>query len=135
MCVCSLVQLWSHTVTWGLPAKPLPPAVPEPVQRQARFKLQRPVSRTPQHSRCCQRTGGPGPPLGRARSPVLTCAPGNPSSVMSPAGPASLEDQQYMEKLKQLSKYIEPLRRMINKIDKNEGRGREGGWGGGLLIS
>lgn len=45
----------------------------------------------------------------------------NPSSVMSPAGPTSLEDQQYMEKLKQLSKYIEPLRRMINKIDKNEG--------------
>lgn len=41
---------------------------------------------------------------------------------MSPAGATSLEDQQYMEKLKQLSKYIEPLRRMINKIDKNEGR-------------
>ncbi len=40
---------------------------------------------------------------------------------MSPAGATSLEDQQYMEKLKQLSKYIEPLRRMINKIDKNEG--------------
>lgn len=55
---------------------------------------------------------------------------------MSPAGPASLEDQQYMEKLKQLSKYIEPLRRMINKIDKNEGRGTGGGVdGGGLLIS
>ena len=48
---------------------------------------------------------------------------GNPNSVpiMSPAGATSLEDQQYMEKLKQLSKYIEPLRRMINKIDKNEG--------------
>lgn len=42
---------------------------------------------------------------------------------MSPAGASSLEDQQYMEKLKQLSKYIEPLRRMINKIDKNEGEG------------
>lgn len=41
---------------------------------------------------------------------------------MSPAGATSLEDQQYMEKLKQLSKYIEPLRRMINKIDKNEGQ-------------
>ena len=40
---------------------------------------------------------------------------------MSPAGSTSLEDQQYMEKLKQLSKYIEPLRRMMNKIDKNEG--------------
>lgn len=44
---------------------------------------------------------------------------------MSPAGPTSLEDQQYMEKLKQLSKYIEPLRRMINKIDKNEGESPE----------
>lgn len=54
--------------------------------------------------------------------PVLTCPAGNPSSVMSPAGATSLEDQQYMEKLKQLSKYIEPLRRMINKIDKNEGQ-------------
>lgn len=32
-----------------------------------------------------------------------------------------------MEKLKQLSKYIEPLRRMINKIDKNEGRWGRGG--------
>lgn len=52
---------------------------------------------------------------------VLTCPAGNPSSMMSPAGATSLEDQQYMEKLKQLSKYIEPLRRMINKIDKNEG--------------
>lgn len=57
---------------------------------------------------------------------VLTCAAGNPSSVMSPAGPSSLEDQQYMEKLKQLSKYIEPLRRMINKIDKNEGELKPG---------
>lgn len=51
----------------------------------------------------------------------VSFASGNPSSVMSPAGATSLEDQQYMEKLKQLSKYIEPLRRMINKIDKNEG--------------
>lgn len=40
---------------------------------------------------------------------------------MSPSGANQQEDQQYMEKLKQLSKYIEPLRRMINKIDKNEG--------------
>lgn len=44
---------------------------------------------------------------------------------MSPAGASSLEDQQYMEKLKQLSKYIEPLRRMINKIDKNEDRKKD----------
>lgn len=57
---------------------------------------------------------------------VLTCPAGNPSSMMSPAGATSLEDQQYMEKLKQLSKYIEPLRRMINKIDKNEGGSVDG---------
>lgn len=42
-------------------------------------------------------------------------------SVTSPAGASQSEDQLYMDKLKQLSKYIEPLRRMINKIDKNEG--------------
>lgn len=30
-----------------------------------------------------------------------------------------------MDKLKQLSKYIEPLRRMINKIDKNEDRKKD----------
>lgn len=50
----------------------------------------------------------------------------NPSSVMSPAGSSQAEEQQYLDKLKQLSKYIEPLRRMINKIDKNEGRSRAG---------
>lgn len=43
---------------------------------------------------------------------------------MSPAGTSQSEDQLYMDKLKQLSKYIEPLRRMINKIDKNEGTGK-----------
>lgn len=51
------------------------------------------------------------------------CPAVNPSSVMSPAGSSQAEEQQYLDKLKQLSKYIEPLRRMINKIDKNEGRG------------
>lgn len=49
---------------------------------------------------------------------------GNPNSVMSPASSSQSEEQQYLEKLKQLSKYIEPLRRMINKIDKNEGEFR-----------
>lgn len=45
---------------------------------------------------------------------------------MSPAGSSQAEEQQYLDKLKQLSKYIEPLRRMINKIDKNEGGLRPG---------
>lgn len=60
-----------------------------------------------------------------AASPGTLNTPGNPSSVMSPAGAQSLEDQQYMEKLKQLSKYVEPLSRMINKIDKNEDRKKD----------
>jgi len=47
---------------------------------------------------------------------------GNPGS----AGPATqrlanTEEQAYLDKWKQLQKYVEPLKRMINKIDKNEG--------------
>lgn len=72
----------------------------------------------------------------RAGATLTTLYPAvNPSSVMSPAGSSQAEEQQYLDKLKQLSKYIEPLRRMINKIDKNEGEaGPEQGhsvfWGG-----
>ncbi|KAI5096506.1 mediator of RNA polymerase II transcription subunit 15 isoform X1 [Silurus meridionalis] len=58
-------------------------------------------------------------------SPGPLSTPGNPSSVMSPASVSQSEDQLYMDKLKQLSKYIEPLRRMINKIDKNEERKKD----------
>ncbi|XP_068605631.1 mediator of RNA polymerase II transcription subunit 15 [Brachionichthys hirsutus] len=58
-------------------------------------------------------------------SPGSLNTPGNHNAAASPAGATSLEDQQYMEKLKQLSKYIEPLRRMINKIDKNEDRKKD----------
>jgi len=55
---------------------------------------------------------------------LLSCGclvAGNPGS----AGPASRlgngEEQAYLEKWKQLQKYVEPLKRMINKIDKDEG--------------
>ncbi|XP_013392352.1 mediator of RNA polymerase II transcription subunit 15 isoform X2 [Lingula anatina] len=53
--------------------------------------------------------------------------PGNPGSVGPAPSPAlrSAEDQAYLDKLKQLSKYIEPLRRMINKIDKDEDRKKD----------
>lgn len=48
--------------------------------------------------------------------------PGNPGSV----GPASRSgmnnEEQYLDKWKQLQKYVEPLKRMINKIDKDEDR-------------
>ncbi|XP_008575743.1 PREDICTED: mediator of RNA polymerase II transcription subunit 15 isoform X5 [Galeopterus variegatus] len=58
-------------------------------------------------------------------SPGPLNTPVNPSSVMSPASSSQAEEQQYLDKLKQLSKYIEPLRRMINKIDKNEDRKKD----------
>ncbi|XP_028681276.2 mediator of RNA polymerase II transcription subunit 15 isoform X2 [Erpetoichthys calabaricus] len=58
-------------------------------------------------------------------SPGPLNTPVNPTSVMSPAGSSQTEEQLYLEKLKQLSKYIEPLRRMINKIDKNEERKKD----------
>ncbi|XP_062448923.1 mediator of RNA polymerase II transcription subunit 15-like [Rhea pennata] len=58
----------------------------------------------------------------RVQSPGPLNTPGNPNSLMSPASSSQSDEQQYLEKLKQLSKYIEPLRRMINKIDKNEDR-------------
>uniref|UniRef100_A0A8C7LNY6 Mediator complex subunit 15 n=1 Tax=Oncorhynchus kisutch TaxID=8019 RepID=A0A8C7LNY6_ONCKI len=75
----------------------------------------------PSHSPATART----PQNYSVPSPGPLNTPGNPSSVMSPSGANQQEDQQYMEKLKQLSKYIEPLRRMINKIDKNEDRKKD----------
>lgn len=76
--------------------------------------------------RLCWVQPPPPPPVQCLYSMGLTCPlfclEGNPNSVMSPASSSQSEEQQYLEKLKQLSKYIEPLRRMINKIDKNEGK-------------
>lgn len=48
--------------------------------------------------------------------------PGNaPSSVPSPGAISqSLEEKQYLEKLVMLSKYIEPLRRSVNNLEKNK---------------
>uniref|UniRef100_W5MHK1 Mediator of RNA polymerase II transcription subunit 15 n=1 Tax=Lepisosteus oculatus TaxID=7918 RepID=W5MHK1_LEPOC len=74
-------------------------------------------SQSPVTARTPQNFGVPSP------GPLNT--PGNPNSVMSPASSSQTEEQQYLEKLKQLSKYIEPLRRMINKIDKNEDRKKD----------
>ena len=34
------------------------------------------------------------------------------------------EEQAYLEKWEQLQKYIEPLKRMISRIDKDEGEGQ-----------
>jgi len=47
--------------------------------------------------------------------------PGNPGSVGAASRMGNSEEQAYLEKWKQLQKYVEPLKRMINKIDKDEG--------------
>ena len=53
---------------------------------------------------------------------------GNPSSAGAGASPAPVsrtaEEQAYMDKWRQLQKYIEPLKRMINRINEDEGKGR-----------
>ena len=51
--------------------------------------------------------------------------PNNPSSVgsaLSPAGRNPEEEKLYLEKLKHLQKYVEPLRRMIARIEKEDGK-------------
>jgi len=52
---------------------------------------------------------------------VCFASPGNPASVGPASRLANSEEQAYLEKWKQLQKYVEPLKRMINKIDKDEG--------------
>ncbi|XP_077995397.1 uncharacterized protein LOC144448914 isoform X3 [Glandiceps talaboti] len=59
--------------------------------------------------------------------------PGNPNSVGAVPSPSqvtgigrgAVDEQAYIEKWKQLSKYIEPLTRMINKVSKDENRKNE----------
>ncbi len=50
---------------------------------------------------------------------------GNPSSIGPAPSPqashTNAEEQAYLDKLKQLRKYIEPLKRMVAKIEKEEG--------------
>ncbi|OXB73286.1 UNVERIFIED_CONTAM: hypothetical protein H355_008262 [Colinus virginianus] len=104
------------------PSSFLPSPSPQPSQSPA-------AARTPQNFS----VPSPGPlnTPGEREIYIADCGlglyflPGNPNSVMSPASSSQSEEQQYLEKLKQLSKYIEPLRRMINKIDKNEDRKKD----------
>jgi len=52
---------------------------------------------------------------------LVAIVSGNPGSVSSLVRMGNSEEQAYLEKWKQLQKYVEPLKRMINKIDKDEG--------------
>jgi len=66
---------------------------------------------------------GPGVPHGSGpHGPTSnSLAPSPSSGVNTPIGPpASQEDREYLDKVKQLEKYIEPLRRMIMKIGNED---------------
>jgi mediator of RNA polymerase II transcription subunit 15 len=69
----------------------------------------------------------PGPTAGIIPSPASAPSPG--SALNTPGNPGSAgahnEEQAYLEKWNQLQKYVEPLKRMINRIDKDEDRQRD----------
>merc|ERR1719384_394499 len=50
--------------------------------------------------------------------------PSPSSNVNTPMGPASQEDKEYIDKVKSLEKYIEPLRNMIAKIGSENDQDR-----------
>jgi len=100
-----------------------------------------PLSYLPQQSPGMQTTPSPGgsqpvpspqggPQSKGAGSLAPSPSPGGSSGVNTPlgagqggnmtSGPASQEDREYLEKVKQLEKYIEPLRRMILTIGNND---------------
>lgn len=67
-----------------------------------------------------QPPSGRPPTMGGAPSPGSALnTPMSLSNIQSPAN-RSQEDQAYLEKVKQLSKYIEPLRRLIARLDKED---------------
>ncbi|XP_074643654.1 mediator of RNA polymerase II transcription subunit 15-like isoform X2 [Tubulanus polymorphus] len=81
----------------------------------------------PMHSPAAMiRTPSPGSQIARSPAPRQTMGAPSPGSIQlnTPGNPGSvgsnIDDQAYLEKLKQLSKYIEPLRKMISKIDKDD---------------
>merc|ERR1719154_417340 len=69
---------------------------------------------------------GPSPQQMQQASPggMLAMQPSPSSNVNTPMAPASHEDKEYIDKVKQLEKYIEPLRRMIHKIGNENDQDR-----------
>merc|ERR1719495_992571 len=61
----------------------------------------------------------PPSPVG-AQNRSNSLAPSPSSQVNTPLNPASQEDKEYLEKVKSLEKYIEPLRKMILKVGNED---------------
>lgn len=69
---------------------------------------------------------GPSPQQMQQPSPggMLAMQPSPSSNVNTPMAPASHEDKEYIDKVKSLEKYIEPLRNMIAKIGNENDQDR-----------
>ena len=69
---------------------------------------------------------GPSPQQMQQPSPggMLPMQPSPSSNVNTPMAPASHEDKEYIDKVKSLEKYIEPLRNMIAKIGNENDQDR-----------
>ena len=69
---------------------------------------------------------GPSPQQMQQPSPggMLPMQPSPSSNVNTPMAPASHEDKEYIDKVKSLEKYIEPLRNMIAKIGSENDQDR-----------
>ena len=69
---------------------------------------------------------GPSPQHMQQPSPggMLAMNPSPSSNVNTPMAPASHEDKEYIDKIKSLEKYIEPLRNMIAKIGNENDQDR-----------
>merc|ERR1719500_553680 len=87
-------------------------------------------SPVPTYAQSPQQMQQPSPGQGMVPSPMggkqnSSLNPSPSSGVNTPSGaPASQEDREYLEKVKQLEKYIEPLRRMIHKIGNENDQDR-----------
>ena len=57
--------------------------------------------------------------------PLPSPAQGTNLPQLQPTKADDPEERRYLEKLKQLSKYVEPLKRMIRRIEHDEDRKRD----------
>lgn len=65
--------------------------------------------------------GGPRPPCMAASPGASLNTPGQPGQSPLASGGALPEEQAYREKIRQLSKYVEPLRKMITRMGNDDG--------------
>ena len=67
----------------------------------------------------------PNAPLNTPGNPYSVGSLTSPAGITAPPAGSELEERMYLEKLKELQKYIEPLRRMIRRIEHAEDRKRD----------